>query len=63
MKILKKSFYSKSTGRVLKGTLATKAHEELLKRCGMDVDKYIGGEEEKTEAPAPKKKPAKKKDE
>ena len=61
MKTIIRGFYHKSTGLNKKGTAATKAHADLLEKCNMDVDRYIGGKDD----PKPKaeKKPAKKKDE
>ena len=60
MKTIRKGFYHKNTGTVKAGTPATKAHEELLKKCNMDVSKYIEGKEDKKDPP---KKAAKKSDE
>ena len=45
-------------GTVKVGTEATQAHEDLMKRCNMDVDRYIGGEKKQ---PSKKKEPAAKK--
>jgi hypothetical protein len=58
MKTIKRGFYHRTTGTVLRGTPATKEHEDLLKKCNMDLSQYIEGSN-----PKPSKKPAKKADE
>ncbi len=59
MRVIKRGFYHRSMGTVKVGTEATQAHEDLMKRCNMDVDRYIGGEKKQPS----KKKEAKKEDE
>ena len=60
MKTIKRGFYHKTTGRVKVGSEATKALEDLLKKCNMDASKYIEGKADKKDPP---KKAAKKSDE
>ena len=60
MKTILRGFYHKSVGTVKRGAEATKDHEEILKKCKMDVSRYIGGKADKVEK---KEKPTKKSDE